>query len=51
MKRAVWIVPVAAFCVSGSAVAQDRSDQTVGSGSSVTHVGEPDGSADARGCA
>jgi hypothetical protein len=50
MKRTVLIVPVA-FCVSGSAVAQDRSGQTVGSGSKVTNVGEPFGSADARGCA
>lgn len=36
MKRTVLIVPVAALCVAGSAVAQDRSGQTVGSGSNVT---------------
>lgn len=51
MKRTVLIVPVAALCVAGSAVAQDRSGQMMGSGSNVTNGGEPNGSADARVCA
>jgi hypothetical protein len=64
MKRTVLIVPVAALCVAGSAVAQDRSGRTVGSGGraedggqmmgsgfNVTNGGEPIGSADARVCA
>ena len=32
MKRTVWIVAVAALCVAGSALAQDRSGQYLGSG-------------------
>lgn len=44
MKRAVLIVAVAALCVAGSAVAQDRSGGLIGSGTRTGDSGEVVGS-------
>ena len=44
MKRTVWIVAVAALCVAGSAVAQDRSGQYLGNGGRVEDAGQTVGS-------
>lgn len=47
MKRAVWIVAVAALCVAGSAVAQDRSGGLIGSGTRAEDSGQVVGSGNA----
>jgi hypothetical protein len=44
MKRAVLIVAVAALCVAGSAVAQDRSGGLIGSGTRAEDSGQMMGS-------
>ena len=49
MKRAVLIVAVAALCVAGSAVAQDRSGGLIGSGTRAEDSGQGVGSGNAAG--
>jgi|GEM_PF-3105253 len=49
MKRAVLIVAVAALCVAGSAVAQDRSGGLIGSGTRAEDGGQMMGSGNAAG--
>ena len=49
MKRAVLIVAVAALCVAGSAVAQDRSGGLIGSGTRTEDSGQVVGSGNAAG--
>jgi hypothetical protein len=44
MKRAVLIVAIAALCVAGSAVAQDRSGGLIGSGTRAENSGQMMGS-------
>src|SRR5215217_933850 len=49
MKRAVLIVAVAALCVAGSAVAQDRSGGLIGSGTRAEDSGQTMGSGNVTG--
>jgi hypothetical protein len=49
MKRAVLIVAVAALCVAGSAVAQDRSGGLIGSGTRAEDSGQMMGSGNVAG--
>ena len=49
MKRTVLIVAVAALCVAGSAVAQDRSGGLIGSGTRTEDSGQMMGSGNAAG--
>ena len=49
MRRTVWIVAVAALCVAGSAVAQDRSGQYLGNGGRAEDGGQMMGSGNATG--
>lgn len=44
MKRTVLIVAVAALCIAGSAVAEDRSGQYLGSGGRAEDAGQTMGS-------
>jgi hypothetical protein len=49
MQRAVLIVAIAALCVAGSAVAQDRSGGMIGSGTRAEDSGQIIGSGSATG--